>query len=219
MSSVQFSANKGASSELVGVPDIRRNRPIQQNLLILSALSVLLCVFWLLRHPGRQPQPSELARTDLVLREGRLCKNASAAPFTGWMVEFYENHGLKSRSAISNGLLHGLSEGWHTNGRMQIREEFKMGVSQGLRTKWYPSGAKLSEVPVADGKLHGTFRRWHENGSLAEQVAMQKGQPEGSSWAYYPSGFLKARARMSQGKLVEQKYWADGEVRGGGDMP
>ena len=34
----------------------------------------------------------------------------------GNMVEYYAPGRLQSRSVVSNGLLHGLSEGWHTNG-------------------------------------------------------------------------------------------------------
>jgi antitoxin component YwqK of YwqJK toxin-antitoxin module len=173
-------------------------------------------LFWLVgpwRQPRKEEQSRELPRSDLVLREGRLYRIGSTNRFTGSMVEFYANHALKSRCAISNGLLHGLSEGWHTNGQLQVREEFKEGFSQGLRTKWYADGKKLSEASIVDGKLQGTFRRWHENGSLAEQVEMQSGNPEGWSWAYYPSGFLKAQVRLQGGKPLDQRFWKDGETK------
>jgi len=29
--------------------------------------------------------------------------------------------------------------------------------------------------------------------------------------SYYPSGSLKAQARLTNGKLIQQKFWTDGE--------
>jgi antitoxin component YwqK of YwqJK toxin-antitoxin module len=46
---------------------------------------------------------------------------------------------------VSNGQLNGVSEGWFTNGVLQIREHFMDGSSEGPVTKWHSSGAKLSE--------------------------------------------------------------------------
>ena len=121
---------------------------------------------------------------------------------------------LQSRSVVSNGVLHGLSEGWHTNGVRQVAEYFVSGVSEGVRVKWYPDGAKLSEAAIAGGKLNGTFRRWHENGRLAEQIELRADQPHGESVAYHPSGFLKTRLRMDRGQLVTTESFKDGEVPG-----
>jgi antitoxin component YwqK of YwqJK toxin-antitoxin module len=186
-------------------------------LLIFVAAAV---VWWL--HPtasslrGTAPLPSTdvaLARTNLVLMDGRLWVSGQKNPFTGLMIEYAANGSLRSRSAISNGLPHGLSEGWHTNGQLQVSEHFREGVSQGLRTKWYASGAKQSEANIAEGKLNGTFRRWHENGALAEQVELVDGQPAGISLSYFPSGSLKARVVLKSGRPVEREFWKDGERR------
>lgn len=160
-----------------------------------------------------RPVPLELSRTNLVLEEGRLRQPGNATPFTGFMVEHHVDGTLRSRSAISNGLLNGLSQGWFTNGQMQVSENFKDGVSHGIRTKWYADGAKQSEANIVDGKLQGTFRKWHPNGVLAEQAELVADQPEGTSVAYFPSGYLKARVIMREGKPVEQKFWKDGELK------
>jgi len=158
--------------------------------------------------------PSELCRTNLVLAEGRLCQPGRTTPFSGVMVEHYPDGALRSRSTVTNGLLHGISEGWYTNAQIQVSEHFKEGVSHGLRTKWYTSGAKQSEANIANGQLSGTFRKWHENGMLSEQVEFVAGQPEGISLAYFPSGCLKTRVVMKGGKPAERKIWKDGENKG-----
>jgi hypothetical protein len=183
--------------------------------LLVSILGGVLFLATRSRQVPTAPLP-EVHRRNLEWRAGRWCAPGETNGFTGLLLDTYDNGAMKSRSMISNGLLHGLSEGWSTNGQLQVREQFREGVSHGLRTKWYASGAKLSEVMVVDGKLHGTFRRWHENGALAEAVELHEGQPDGLSKAYFASGYLKAQASLRNGDLLEQKSWKDGEVRDAG---
>jgi antitoxin component YwqK of YwqJK toxin-antitoxin module len=177
-------------------------------------LFALLIGLWWFWGSSRQSLPLEVPRAGLESKGGRLYLIGQPKPFSGLMVDFYPDGKKRSRSGISNGLLNGISEGWHTNGQLEVREQFREGLSHGLRTKWYPTGAKLSEAMISAGKLHGTFRRWHENGKLAEQIEMRDGSAEGLSLAYYPSGYLKAQVRLVAGKPVEQKHWTDGESRG-----
>jgi len=154
----------------------------------------------------------EVLGSELTLREGRLHRiGETSVPFTGVMVERYPSQSLKSRSMISRGVLHGISEGWHTNGQVQVREHFKNGVSHGLRTKWHENGVKMSEGTVVEGQFEGPFCRWHDNGVLAEEIRLEHGAPEGWSRSYYPSAFLKAQARFKGGEMTEQKFWKDGE--------
>lgn len=154
--------------------------------------------------------PQTVSRTNLLLVSGRLCLIGQTNGFTGTLVEEGATS-LRSRSVVSNGVLHGLSEGWHTNGQLQVSEFFNQGVSHGIRTKWYLNGQKLSEARIVEGKLNGPFRRWHENGVLSEQVEFVADQPQGISLSYFPSGSIKARVVMSGGKMVEQTFWKDGE--------
>ena len=164
--------------------------------------------------PGVQSSTSlaaaEAARTNLVLQDNRLHLRGRSTPFSGWMVEHYASGTLRSRSSLSNGLLHGLSQGWHTNGQLQVEEHFVAGTSHGVRTKWYPGGAKLSEATIADGKLNGPFRRWHENGALSEQVDFVADRPDGVALAYHPDGSLKAEVLTQAGKPIEQRSWKQG---------
>lgn len=182
---------------------------------VLAALAVCALValtFVVIRfRTGTGPVLPEVARNAVEWRAGRWYLKGQTNALTGWLVEHYETGTLKARSLVSNGWLDGISEGWHTNGQRQVEEHFRAGVSHGQRLKWNADGSKLSEAQIVDGKLHGTFRRWHPDGTLAEEVELQAGQPEGLSRAYFPSGFLKAEARLRAGKVLEQKFWSDGE--------
>jgi len=168
-------------------------------------------VVWPTPVAALQPQTIPLARMEV--RDQRLYRAASAKPFTGVVVEHYPNRVLKSRAQVFDGKLDGLSEGWHTNGILQVEEHFQKGVSNGRRVKWHANGAKASECEVIDGKLNGVFRRWNEDATLAEEIEMRDGEPHGISSAYYPSGFVKTRARLEKGAVIEQKSWKDGEEK------
>ncbi len=74
-------------------------------------------------------------------------------------------------------------------------------------------GTKVSEATIVEGRLHGSFRRWHPNGEPVEEVQLKEGQPDGLAKAYFPNGSMKSRTTMQIGKVVEQKFWKDGEYR------
>jgi antitoxin component YwqK of YwqJK toxin-antitoxin module len=147
------------------------------------------------------------------MRAGAWFSPGETRGFTGFLLDTYDDGALKSRSAVSNGLLHGLSQGWHTNGQQQVEEHFVAGTSHGLRTKWHSNGQKLSAINIVNGNLQGTFRTWHENGERAEEVELKDGQPDGLSRSYFPSGFLKSQVTLQNGKVVEQRLWTEGEYR------
>jgi antitoxin component YwqK of YwqJK toxin-antitoxin module len=186
-------------------------------LLPLSAAIVAVVLFIALRSPQQPHAPEqpalEVLRKSLHLQDGRLYLEGVAAPFTGIMIERRENGSLQSRSQVLDGLLDGLSEGWHPNGQLQVQEHFRAGVSHGLRTKYYENGGKMSEANVAAGIIEGTFRRWHENGILAEEIQMKDGQADGLALSFYPSGFMKARVQLRNGTPFDQVFWSDGEQR------
>ncbi len=163
------------------------------------------------KRPAALPPLPEVSRTNLIRRDDRWFQASATHPFTGWLLDSYPDGSRLSRSFISNGLPNGPSEGWYTNGQIQIAEGFKDGLSHGLRTKWHPNGAKMTEGSLVAGKHEGTFRRWYDNGALAEEIEMQDGLPNGHSRAFYASGFLKAEATLRQGEVVERVAWADRE--------
>lgn len=165
--------------------------------------------------PSRRVAPATVSRTNLILVSGRLCLvgQEQERPFSGVMVEHAADGALRSRSAVENGLLHGLSQGWHTNGRLQVAEHFREGISHGVRTKWYANGLKLSEGEIVDGEFHGTFRRWSESGSLAKEIEFVRGRPHGTALAYFESGYVQTWARVEEGTVKERKSWNDREQK------
>src|SRR5262245_478652 len=177
-----------------------RGRRLFIAVLLAPVLGVTL--FLVTRHrPLASASLPEVHRKNLEARAEGWRVPGETKAFNGFLLDTYEDGTLKSRSAVSNGLLHGLSQGWHTNGQQQVEEHFNAGTSHGLRTKWHPNGQMLSRVMVVHGKLDGPFLRWDEQGALAEEVEIKDGRPDGISRSYFPSGFLKSEVILRNGQV------------------
>lgn len=171
--------------------------------MLLGAVAAVL--LWPSRTPPPAPPIPEVDRTQLVLDNGKLRRTNETAPFIGWMTSTYPGGAPQSRSMVSNGVLHGISQGWHTNGTLQITEFFENGVSHGTRTKYFESGATQSVGHVVLGKLEGAFTRYDEQGAVAEEIVLRDGTPDGVSTSYHPNGKIKVRARLEKGVLRESE--------------
>lgn len=183
----------------------------------LALVCLGLAAFVLVRRPvTSMVSPAalpEMHRTNLVSVAGRWQVPGQTNGFTGFIVDTYDSGATRSRSALSNGVLQGVSMGWYTNGQQQVEEHFVAGSSEGTRVKWYANGQKQSEGTIVQGKFEGAFRRWDEQGHLSEQAEFKNGLPDGVSSSFYPSGCIKTQITMKDGKIVDQKSWPDGERR------
>lgn len=167
---------------------------------------------WSVWKADTKPREWPVARgSELTLKEGRFHTKPAGEVFTGWLTEVYPDGALRSRSFVSNGVMEGISEGWHTNGVKQVQESFVGGKSEGTVTKWSPEGFRLSMATTHEGQLDGIFRRWHTNGVLAEQMEMRQGVADGLARSWHPSGSPKAEVLLKMGNVVSSQYWRDGE--------
>jgi antitoxin component YwqK of YwqJK toxin-antitoxin module len=152
----------------------------------------------------RELVPAEqVSRNQLVLQQGRLMKTSQTNAFTGLMVEFYPDGTLQSRSAVSNGLLHGVSEGWHTNGVLAITEVFVSGKSHGTRTKWDAASNRIAETDIREGEIEGLHREWHTNGKPSMEVTMARGKAQGVARKWSLEGELAGQWVMSNGVVIQ----------------
>jgi antitoxin component YwqK of YwqJK toxin-antitoxin module len=152
----------------------------------------------------RELVPAEqVSRNQLVLQQGRLMKTSQTNAFTGLMVEFYPDGTLQSRSAVSNGLLHGVSEGWHTNGVLAITEVFVSGTSHGTRTKWDAASNRIAETDIREGEIEGLHREWHTNGKPSMEVTMARGKAQGVARKWSLEGELAGQWVMSNGVVIQ----------------
>lgn len=174
---------------------------------LLSAIGLALLVTYLetRQRPKNAEATVEVDRKELVLKNGLLVRNGGSNAFTGLMLESYPDGTLQSRSAVSNGLLEGLSEGWHTNGVLAVRESFVGGCSHGVRTKWDAASNRIAESLIREAKIHGFHREWHTNGQLALEAEMAEGQPHGQVRKWSAEGALVGRWILSNGAVLESQ--------------
>ena len=159
------------------------------------------------------PPVREVARFRMETRLGRLYQRETTSPFSGFVTDYSAEGRLKGRSGVASGRLHGLSESWWPDGKLEMREQFQDGIPHGVRTTWHTNGALRSEGRLVSGKQQGLYRQWSETGILLAQAEFADGQPHGLSRAWHPSGFVKAEALMEHGKVVTRQFYPDGVQR------
>lgn len=181
---------------------------------VFGLLTAAACLGWFIFWKGMDSRGlPTVHRQHLEDREGQWFQTGDLRAFTGWMVDTYPDGAVRLRSSLVDGRLHGISEGWSTNGVRELRESFKLGLADGVRTTWYPNGHQRSEGTLVAGLQQGEFRQWHDTGGLAARIKFKNGQPHGLSQAWYPSGCLQAEALMTQGHVAVRHFYQDGEQR------
>jgi antitoxin component YwqK of YwqJK toxin-antitoxin module len=180
--------------------------------LLTGALLLAGSILWAL-FQKKVPAVSEVELADLESRDGRLFKKESKLPFSGRVLSHDSSGVLRSSAGVQDGVLHGLSEGWFTNGVLQVRERFVHGVSNGSRTKWREDGSVVSETAIVQGLIEGRFSRWHTNGVLAEEAFFKKGVPTGEARMWHADGTLASWCRLEDGKVADSRRWEPGECR------
>jgi antitoxin component YwqK of YwqJK toxin-antitoxin module len=134
-------------------------------------------------------------------REGLIYLRGEAEPFRGEILDFYPSGKRLSLTPVKNGKVEGWSIGWFENGKVEVKEFFKAGGSDGTRTRWYPNGQIRSVAPIRHGVIEGLFQEWHENGKLQREVMMKNGKPHG-----------RADSWTSDGTPLESFTYAEGVV-------
>lgn len=180
--------------------------PIQgrfRGLLVLGFLAGTILIFLLRPLKRDSVPPEQVSRNQLVLQQGRLMKTSQTNAFTGLMVEFYPDGTLQSRSVVSNGLLHGVSEGWHTNGVLAVTEVFVDGKSHGTRIKWDAASNRIAETTISAGQIHGSHREWYTNGQPALEMSMVDGKAQGLAQKWNPDASLAGQWVLSNGVVVQ----------------
>ena len=76
----------------------------------------------------------------------------SEVPYTGKIVEYYENGQKKSVISVKDGKEHGLKTAWHENGQKRLEQNWKDGKWHGLWGLWFENGEIVLERYYENGK-------------------------------------------------------------------
>jgi antitoxin component YwqK of YwqJK toxin-antitoxin module len=92
-------------------------------------------------------------------------------------VKLYGDDGkLQSESNYQDGLVHGFSNSYHSNGVQATKTVFSNGDKAGTETWWGDNGLKSYEANFVDGKLNGLETIWSDDGSISSQLRYNDGK-------------------------------------------
>lgn len=87
-----------------------------------------------------------------------------------------------------NGRPDGEARSVDAQGRVVCVEQFRNGVLNGTRERFYPGGEKFSELRFVDGVAQGTEMIWFANGMIAARTTVVDGTPQGAALIYFENG-------------------------------
>jgi antitoxin component YwqK of YwqJK toxin-antitoxin module len=140
-----------------------------------------------------------LADTNLSERQGVLFY--AQKPFSGFVIESYQNEKLASKNGFLNGKLEGKQEKWYADGsKMEIRfyhDNRKVGKHIG----WWENKQMKFEYFIENDVPIKTHHEWYPNGQLyALSNYNNEGQPEGEQKMWFETGQIKANYIVKEGR-------------------
>lgn len=89
----------------------------------------------------------------------------------------YKKLGYENEKFTSEGkLFTGAAVRKDKQGRIRAHYEYKDGVLHGLTEEWYTNGVKSVETPFTAGQRHGTNQYWNTDGSLLKRQIWRDGK-------------------------------------------
>jgi hypothetical protein len=165
----------------------------------MKKLLTILCLVLLVScSPSPSPSP-EVPTNKLVERQGITYQVNSEIPFTGTLVEFYENGQHERKVDYKNGKPHGLSQSFYENGEIDERGHFKNGKKEGLYEDYHTNGQLSSTGNYIEDILIGRSEYFHDNGEKdytvygkwvdGKYLSLRLSVFEEGSWSCYVDGW------------------------------
>jgi antitoxin component YwqK of YwqJK toxin-antitoxin module len=151
--------------------------------------------------PGTNLQVAKKYNDSLLIEEVFL---QDGKPHGTWTIYHDQNLRIKDHKSYYHGELNGYWLQFNSLGRVEIMEQYRMGVLHGQRIKYY-SGFPLEIESYKDGKPHGIFKKYYPSKTIQQE-------------SHYKDGVLHGPFRYfnEDGKLSLEYQYENGEKTGGG---
>ena len=103
----------------------------------------------------------------------------------------------------TNELVTGTVEGFHENGQLEYRRDYKDGEQVGLYEIFHENGQLEFSSNYIDGELDGLYEYFHENGQLNVRGNYIDGVPDGLFEDFDEDGNLTKTETWENGEVVE----------------
>ena len=108
--------------------------------------------------------------------ENRLIDGTTGEVVSGQVKLYGDDGKLQSESNYQDGLVHGFSNSYHSNGVQATKTVFSNGDKAGTETWWGDNGLKSYEANFVNGKMNGLETLWSEDGSISSQLRYNDGK-------------------------------------------
>ena len=137
---------------------------------------------------------------DLERINGLWTKKGENTPYTGQIVEYFNNGKVKGTGEFKDGLVHGLRTVYYENGNKSLERNYQNGIENGASIEYYPSGQVKQEANFKNGKQDGIFKVYYQSGQVHAILTFSNDIQEGDYFEYAPDGKLIAQYYFVKGK-------------------
>lgn len=106
---------------------------------------------------------------------------------------------LLEKGHYDQGELHGFRELYYPDGRVNVRERYKLGQMDDLYEYFHPNGQLELSGYYVEGAMYGLWKKFDADGKIMEEVTMVHNEENGPFREYHPNGRLKAEGAYLNG--------------------
>jgi len=121
-------------------------------------------------------------------------------PFTGTVLDTFENGELELRIVYLDGQENGLSQKWYANGQICWENNYLKGKKEGNQQSWWSNGQIKYEGSSRLDLKEGEQLSWHQNGVMAEAKYYTDGREDGNQKSWNSEGKLISNYTFKNGK-------------------
>lgn len=129
-------------------------------------------------------------------------------------VQFYKLSGkIESKGYLINRKRVGNWQYFYPNGKIMLKENYKVGKLHGKQLIFYPDGTITETSFYKSGLKDGITSKYSSKGILIEEIAYKNNKPNGVAKYFELNGNLKETGSYKNGKRVGKwEYFMDGEI-------
>ena len=142
------------------------------------------------------------------LSDGKLYKDGSKEPFTGWYAQFDNQDEPRMLCSLIEGKKDGCTYLWDANGTRRFQGEYFRNKKHGEFLEWNDQSILISQKNYLQNKLNGDYQLWYETGKIKLDAIFKMGRlMEARGW--YPDGSPCPYSKVIKGRGVILRYEKD----------
>ena len=95
----------------------------------------------------------------------------------------------------------GIITKYFADGTKMSEENYSNGKRNGICPRWHYTGEKLHEESYTNGKRNGMFKEWHANGQLASEVMYEDDKKIGMYRQWHKNGYRHIQVMYKDGLM------------------